>query len=123
VNYGTSVETALPCRDAVERVKSLLKTEGFGVLREIDVDRTLLEKTGEAFRPYVILGACNPALARRAITQDPQLSLLLPCNVVVQELEGKTVVSAIDPHALLGVTGEAALAPTAGQVAARWDAF
>lgn len=117
--YGYVVTTALPHEAAVERVKELLKDEGFGVLCDIDVAKTLHEKIGEDFRPYRILGACNPNLAHRALTEDSQLGLLLPCNVVVQEEEGHTIVSAIDTHALMSVTLNPALTPTADEVNTR----
>ena len=102
VKYGHVVETALSYGDAIERVKGLLKEQGFGVLCEIDVAKTLREKIGAEFRPYVILGACNPNLANRSLNAEAQLGLLLPCNVVVQELDGRTVVSAVDAQAMLG---------------------
>lgn len=121
--YGKTVETALPFEPALERVKALLKEEGFGVLSEIDVAATLHEKIGEAFRPYRILGACNPQLAFKALTAEPQIGLLLPCNVVVQEVAGKTLVSAIDAHAMLGVVENATLEIVANDASTRLDRF
>ena len=115
IKYGRAVETALPYADAIERVRQLLKEQGFGVLCEIDVAKTLREKIGAPFRPYVILGACNPELAHRALSEEAQLGLLLPCNVVVQEVDGRTVVSAVDAQAMLGVAGNANLAPIADE--------
>lgn len=117
--YGRVVSSTLPYAEAVDRVKALLKEEGFGVLCEIDVTRTLREKIGASFRPYVILGACNPEFAHRALESDGQLGLLLPCNVVVQEEAGHAIVSAIDPQALLGVSKEPALMPVAREVGER----
>jgi uncharacterized protein (DUF302 family) len=118
VKYGHVVETALSYRDAIERVKGLLKEQGFGVLCEIDVAKTLREKIGAEFRPYVILGACNPNLANRSLNAEAQLGLLLPCNVVVQELDGRTVVSAVDAQAMLGIVGNANLIPIADEASA-----
>jgi len=115
IKYGHVAETALPYGAAIERVRELLKEQGFGVLCEIDVAKTLREKIGAAFRPYVILGACNPNLANRALSAEAQLGLLLPCNVVVQELDGRTVVSAIDAQAMLGIVGNANMAPIADE--------
>ena len=119
ITYGRAVVTVLPFADAVARVKELLKEQHFGVLCEIDVAKTLREKIGALFRPYVILGACNPPLAHQALGAEVQLGLLLPCNVVVQEKDGKTIVSAIDAQAMLGVIGNPALAPIADDANAR----
>jgi len=117
--YGNVAVTKLAHSDAVDRVKALLKDEGFGVLCDIDVAKILLEKTGATFRPYRILGACNPHLAHQALDREPQLGLLLPCNVVIQEERGSTVVSAVDAGALLGVVGNADLSGVADDVNAR----
>lgn len=113
IGYGRAVTTKLSYAEAVARVKELLKEEGFGVLCEIDVAKTLREKIGAAFRPYVILGACEPHLAQQALSEEVQLGLLLPCNLVIQEVDGRTVVSAVDAQAMLGVVRNAALAPVA----------
>jgi uncharacterized protein (DUF302 family) len=86
--------------DAIERVTAELKREGFGVLTKIDVQQTLKDKLQADFRPYVILGACNPLLAHQALLREPDLGLLLPCNVVVQEIDGGVQVSAIDPRVM-----------------------
>ncbi|MHB8703586.1 MAG: DUF302 domain-containing protein [Candidatus Tyrphobacter sp.] len=114
--YGKAVTTRLAYEDAVERLKLLLKDEGFGVLCDIDVRTTLKEKIGAEFRPYRILGACNPTYAHQALTAESQLGLLLPCNVVVQEENGTTTVSAIDVRALMQVVGKPALLPIADEV-------
>jgi uncharacterized protein (DUF302 family) len=115
VKFGRVVETALSYGDAIERVRELLKEQGFGVLCEIDVAQTLREKSGVSFRPYMILGACKPQLAHRALSEEAQLGLLLPCNVVVQEVNSRTVVSAVDAQAMLGVVGNSALTPIADE--------
>jgi len=101
---------------AVEKVTGALKSEGFGVLTEIDVKDTLRKKLGVDFRRYVILGACNPNLAHRALGAEPQIGLLLPCNVVVQEApEGGVVVSIADPRAMFALVDNSALAPVSDE--------
>ncbi len=117
--YGKVVTTNLGYHDAVDRAKTLLKEEGFGVLCEIDVAQTLQEKIGAEFQPYRILGACNPQFAHRALSLEPQLGLLLPCNVVVQVQDHRTVVSSIDARALLGIVGNDHLLSVADEVNAR----
>ena len=92
-----------PYEVAVEKVIEALKVEGFGVLTRIDVKATLKEKLDADFRPYVILGACNPPLAHRALLSDPLVGLLLPCNVTVEETADGSLVSIINPEAMLGV--------------------
>ena len=119
-SYGRSVTTALSFDGAIERAKALLKDEGFGLLCEIDVSKTLHEKIGADFRPYRILGACNPRLAHSALQEEPQLGLLLPCNVVVQEREGRTIVSAVDARTLLSLVGNAELKEVADDVNVRF---
>ncbi len=113
--YGFGRKLSIPYEQAVEAVKVALKGEGFGVLTEIDVRKTMKEKLGADFRPYVILGACNPPLAHQALSADLDIGLLLPCNVVVyQEGEG-SVVKVMDPEAALGVVPVEGLAPVAAQ--------
>lgn len=121
VGYGFGVRTRLPFADAVAATKERLKEEGFGVLAEIDVQRTLKEKRGVDFRPYVILGACNPPLAERAFEAEIDIGLLLPCNVVVYATdEGGSVVEAMDPDVALGVVGDRPdLAPVAAEAKQR----
>jgi uncharacterized protein (DUF302 family) len=119
LTYGRAVGTALSFAEAVDRARAQLKEEGFGVLCDIDVAATMREKLGESFRPYRILGACNPQLAHRALEAQPYLGLLLPCNLIVQESDGKTLVAAIDAHAMLGVTGDPQLSALADEVNAR----
>ena len=117
--YTLSISTELGFERAVERVREELKQEGFGVLAEIDVQATLREKLGVEQEPYLILGACNPALAHRALTAEPELGTLLPCNVVVYRRDGETHISAIDAERMLSVVGNDDLSPIAGEVRAR----
>ena len=96
------VELPLAFNDAVGRVKDALKQEGFGILKEIDLRAAFREKLGREFQPYVILGACNPPLAFSAVTADPTVGLLLPCNVTVESVgEQRTIVRLTNPQALL----------------------
>jgi uncharacterized protein (DUF302 family) len=117
--FGTTVD--LPYAQAVERVREELGKEGFGVLTEIDVAATLKKKIDVDFRPYIILGACNPPLAHQALTAEPDIGLLLPCNVVVyaDEREGRSVVAAMDPQAALALADNPAVEPIAADVRAR----
>ena len=117
--YTLSATTDRPFADAVERVRDELKTEGFGVLCEIDVQATLKEKLGVDGEPYVILGACNPPLAHQALTAEPELGTLLPCNVVVYERDGATHISAVDAARMLSLVDNDALAPVAADVRTR----
>jgi len=107
--YGFGTTVKLPYADALTRVKEALKAEGFGVLTEIDVQRTLRETLGVQMQPYTILGACNPPLAHRALQQEPEIGLLLPCNVVVRAEGDVTRVDIADPEAMLGIVGNAEL--------------
>lgn len=99
--------------EAVRRATDALKTEGFGVLTSIDVKETLKQKIGADFRRYIILGACNPALAHRALSAELDAGLLLPCNVIVYEEGSHSVVSIVDPKAMLGMMVNPALQPIA----------
>ena len=114
--YTLTATTAAPFAEAVERVRAELKAEGFGVLCDIDVQATLREKLGVEQEPYTILGACNPRLAHRALSAEPQLGTLLPCNVVVYERDGATRISAFDAERMLSIVGNDELAPVAAQV-------
>jgi uncharacterized protein (DUF302 family) len=119
VDYGMSVRLGRPFDETVGRVRAALADQGFGVLTEIDVQATLREKLGEAMEPYLILGACNPPLAHRALGVDRRIGLLLPCNVVVRVDGDATVVEALDPRIMEGVTGREELDPIAQEAARR----
>jgi uncharacterized protein (DUF302 family) len=117
--YTLSETSALPLGEAVERVRAELKAEGFGVLCEIDVQATLKQKLGIDRPPYVILGACNPPLAHQALSAEPELGALLPCNVVVYERDGITHVAAIDASRMLSIVDNDTLVPIAADVSRR----
>jgi uncharacterized protein (DUF302 family) len=115
-SYTLSATTPAPFAEAVEHVREELKNEGFGVLCEIDVQATLREKLGAEIGPYLILGACNPPLAHQSLTAEPELGVLLPCNVVVYERDGATHNAAIDAERMLSIVGNDELQPIAEQV-------
>lgn len=105
--YAFGARLSAPYQQAVEQTTAALKEQGFGVLTTIDVQKTLKEKLGADFRSYVILGACNPPLAHRALQADLGVGLLLPCNVVVYDNgDGTSSVEAMDPEAALGIVGD-----------------
>ena len=101
--YTFGTRLPLPWQEARPLVEAALKVEGFGVLTEIDVAGTLQAKLGIEQAPYLILGACNPALAHRALQADPSIGALLPCNVVLRDEAGQTIVEAMDPRAVMGL--------------------
>jgi uncharacterized protein (DUF302 family) len=118
--YGFSTKLDIPYDQAVEKATAALKEEGFGVLTEIDVKATLKQKLDVDFRRYVILGACNPPFAYKALSTELEIGLLLPCNVIVYETQdGGSVVSAMNPMAALGVADNPAMHAIAEQVTAK----
>ncbi len=115
--YYFKTTLSLPFEHAVERVRSALAEEGFGVLTEIDVKATLKKKLDVDFRPYIILGACNPPLAYKTLQQEEQIGLMLPCNVVVQEAhDGGSIVAALNPLVAMAVVQNRGLESTAKEV-------
>lgn len=121
--YYFSRTLALPFDEAVLRTKAALAEEGFGVISEIDIRQTLKTKIGVAFRPYLILGACNPGLAHEALMLEDKVGLMLPCNVIVQEAaDGRVEVAAIDPAASMQAIDNAALTAQAAIVGRKLQA-
>ena len=118
-DYTITATTDLPFTEAVERVRAELQAEGFGVLCEIDVRQTLKDKLDVDREPYLILGACNPPLAHRALEAEPGLGVLLPCNVVVYQRDGETTISAVDAERMLSLVGNEAVEPIAADVRRR----
>ena len=121
-SYTLNAKTTLPFDEAVQRVREELKSEGFGVLCEIDVRATLREKLGIEGEPYLILGACNPPLAHQALEAEPELGALLPCNVIVYQRDEDTHIAAIDAERMLSIVGNDELAPIAADVMRRLGA-
>ena len=119
--YGMGTRVRLSYADAVSRTKTALAAEGFGVLCEIDIAATLKKKLDVEFRPYVILGACNPFLAHRALQAERDIGLLLPCNVIVYAADepGECAVTAMDPVEALQLTGNEAVRSVAEEVRSR----
>ncbi len=106
-SYGFGTVVSFPYDKAVEQTRAALKEQGFGVITEIDVKKTMHEKLGTEFRPYIILGACNPGLAHRALQADLGIGLLLPCNVTVYDNgDGTSTVEAMNPEAALGIASD-----------------
>lgn len=123
MTYYFSKTIEAPFDEAVARTRDALAKEGFGVISEIDVSKTLKSKIGVEFRPYLILGACNPALAHEALKLEDKVGTMLPCNVVVQDAGGgRTEVAAIDPAASMQAIDNAALKNKAAEVGAKLQA-
>ena len=121
--YGRTVEVDAPFVEAVRHVRDALADQGFGVLSEIDVRATLKAKLDADMEPYLILGACNPPLAHRALEVDRSIGLLLPCNVVVRgNREGGTLVQALAPRLMVELSGLPDLLPVAEEAQRRLDA-
>ncbi len=119
-SLGEKIRLETDFETAYVRTVEALKAEGFGVLTEIDVKETLKKKIGVDFPPYKILGACNPPLAHRALSADPEVGLLLPCNVTLRQLaDGSIEVALVDPLSMLGIVSVPALQPIADEAAAR----
>jgi len=119
MDYGITVRTHLPFAEAVARVRQALKDQGFGVLTEIDVQATLRDKLGQDMEDYLILGACNPPLAHRALDADRKIGLLLPCNVVVRTAGAQTIIEALNPQVMAEVAGQPSLKPVADEATGR----
>lgn len=119
MHYGFSKTVAMGYDETVSKVTEELKKEGFGVLTTIDVKETLKKKLNVEFPRYVILGACNPPFAHKALLAEEQIGLLLPCNVIVYEKGGKTVVSVFDPMVMTKIVDNASVVPVAEEVKTR----
>lgn len=117
--YGFGTTVKMPYSETVERTKAALKEQGFGVLTEADIRQAMKEKLGIDFRPYVILGACNPPLAYQALQAEIDIGLMLPSNVVVFEVAGGSVVEALDPDFALGLVDNPALKAVAREARER----
>lgn len=120
--YDRTIKVAGTFDETVEAVRRALADQGFGILTEIDVQATLKAKLGHDMEPYLILGACNPPLARQALDADRSIGLLLPCNVVVRTDGDQVIVQAIDPATMVTLTGVDAMASVADDAARRLDA-
>lgn len=119
MSYYFAAKLAMPLDAAVEHVTDALQKEGFGVLTEIDVRATLKKKLEVDFRPYVILGACNPPLAHKALQSEENIGLMLPCNVILQQKDDATEVAAIDPIASMAAIDNPGLGDVAALVQAK----
>ena len=121
MNYGFSKTTTLSYEQAIEKVTDELKKEGFGVLTTIDVKETLKKKLDVDFKKYIILGACNPPFAHKALQAEEEIGLLLPCNVIVYEKDNSTVVSIFDPMVMMAVLGNDKMKAIAEEVKQRLE--
>lgn len=121
MKYGFSKTTTLSFEEAVEKVTEELKKEGFGVLTTIDVQETLKKKLDVDFKKYVILGACNPPFAHKALTMEEEIGLLLPCNVIVYQKDNGTVVSIFNPMVMMAILENDEMMPIADEVKARLE--
>lgn len=119
MNYGKSIELNDTFAGAVPKVKAAFQEQGFGTLTEIDVQATLKAKIGRDIEPYLILGTCNPNLASKALDVEREIGLLLPCNVVVTERDGRTLVHALDPQVMVSLPENEALQAVADDAAER----
>jgi uncharacterized protein (DUF302 family) len=119
ISYGFTKEVDATFEQVLERLPQLLEKEGFGVISKIDLGQKLREKLGVEFRKYVILGACNPPSAYKALSVEENIGLMLPCNVIVYEKDGKTVVGSIRPTSVMKTIGNPALNEVADEVEAK----
>ncbi len=119
MSYGISTVVDAPFPETLERVRAALQREGFGILTEIDFAATLQAKIGAVMDPYVVLGACNPPLAHQALSTEPAIGLLLPCNVAVRADGERTIVEALDPQVMVTLTGNAQVQRLADDATAR----
>ena len=117
--YGFCTLVPWTPEETIERVTEALKDEGFGILTTIDVQQTLKEKLDVDTEPYMILGACNPQLAHQALEREPDIGMLLPCNVIVAEADGETRIGIMDPEAALNLADNPAIAPIAAEARQR----
>jgi uncharacterized protein (DUF302 family) len=123
MSYGMTIRVRDTFESTVDRVRAALAEQGFGVLTEIDVQATVRQKLDAELEPYLILGACNPPLAKRALDTDRDIGLLLPCNVVVrEESQGVVLVQALDPQVMVSVSGRPELKEVATEATARLGA-
>lgn len=122
MSYALSIDLVQPFDEVVPQVKQALAANGFGIVSEIDMQKTLKEKIGVEIEPQLILGACNPRFANRALQAEPSIGLLLPCNVVVRHTAGVTVVEAINPETLVTLTENPALTALAKELTAALNA-
>lgn len=122
MDYDITVSTDLGFDEAVARTREALAEQGFGVLTEIDVQKTLKAKLDRDMEPYLILGACNPQLAHQALDVERDIGLLLPCNVVVRRADGRTLIQALDPQVMVSLPDRPELQPVADDASARLKA-